>query len=100
MGRRIVDLHPEAIAEGREAREWYRSRSTQAEELFRLALTQAIERIRDSPEAWPHHLHGTRRCLLRAFPYSLVYVTDGSTSVIVAIAHAKRRAGYWKSRIR
>lgn len=45
MGRRIVDLHPEAIAEGREAREWYRSRNKQAEEFFRLALEQAIVAI-------------------------------------------------------
>ena len=34
MIRRIVSLHPEAIAEGREARLWYRARSQAVEEWF------------------------------------------------------------------
>ncbi len=44
MGARIVDLHPEAIADGREAREWYQARSAQAAELFRRELEDAIRR--------------------------------------------------------
>jgi plasmid stabilization system protein ParE len=68
MGRRIVDLHPEAVADGREAREWYQARSAQAAELFRRDLEDAIDRIREAPETWPRYLHGTRRYVLRVFP--------------------------------
>ena len=50
MGRRTVDVHPDAIAEGREAREWYLSRSPAAEDLFRRELEEAIEQIRVAPE--------------------------------------------------
>ena len=98
MSRKIVDLHPEAIAEGREARQWYLSRSTQAEEAFRRELERAIRLIRDTPETWPRYLHGTRRVVLTGFPYSIVYTTDASYSLVLAIAHAKRKPGYWKKR--
>ena len=98
MSRKIVDLHPEAIAEGREARQWYLSRSTQAEEAFRRELERAIRLIRDTPKTWPRYLHGTRRVVLTGFPYSIVYTTDGSYSLVLAIAHAKRKPGYWKKR--
>jgi hypothetical protein len=50
MARRVVDLHSEAIAEGREARFWYRARSQSVEERFRVSLRRAIGDIREAPE--------------------------------------------------
>ena len=100
MKRSVVDIHPEAILEGRDARDWYFSKSAQAEEAFRMELERAIRLIREAPETWPRYLHGTRRFILTAFPYSLVYTTDGSHSLVIAIAHANRRPGYWKQRLR
>ena len=61
MARRVVDLHPEAIAEGREARLWYRLRSQTVEEQLRLALRRAIASIRESPERWPADDDGLRQ---------------------------------------
>ena len=69
MTRRVVDLHPEAVREDRAAREWYLSRSRQAEDLFPRELDRAIELIRESPETWPRYLHGTRRYVLQVCPY-------------------------------
>ena len=40
MARRLVDVHPEAIAETREARQWYRDRRLEVEERFRRALLE------------------------------------------------------------
>ena len=67
MSRKIVDLHPEAIAEGREARQWYLSRSTQAEEAFRRELERAIRLIRDTPERGPATFTGLDALCLRDF---------------------------------
>jgi hypothetical protein len=100
MTRRVVDLHPEAIAEGREARLWYRLRSQRAEDRFRLALRHAIASIRDAPERWPADAQGLRQYRLRGFPYRLIYWTEGDYTLVVAIAHSKRRPGYWKARLR
>jgi hypothetical protein len=99
MRRRVVDLHPEAVEEGRHARLWYRARSHATEERFRVALRRAIETIREAPERWPADDDGLRRCRVGGFPYSLIYWTDGQHSFVLAIAHSKRRPGYWKERL-
>ena len=36
-----------------------------------------------------------RRRVLRRFPYSIFYVVDPDVIIIVALAHHKRRPGYW-----
>ena len=99
MARRGVDLHPEAVVEGREARLWYRARSESVEERFRVALRRTIEDIREAPERWPPDDDGLRVCRVAGFPYRLIYWTVGDYSLVVAIAHSKRRPGYWKERL-
>ena len=99
MVRRVVDVHPQAIAEGREARIWYRARSQIVEERFRVALRRAIEEIRKAPERWPPDADGLRGCRVAGFPYRLINWTDGADSLVLAIAHARRRPGYWKGRL-
>jgi hypothetical protein len=100
MTRRIVDLHPEAIVEGREARRWYLARSPSVGERFRVALRRAIGDIRKAPERWPADGDGLRSCRVSGFPYRLIYSNDGDYSLVLAIAHCKRRPGYWTERRR
>jgi len=40
-----------------------------------------------------------RKFPLQKFPYSVIYVVDDPEIVIVAIAHCRRRPGYWLSRL-
>jgi hypothetical protein len=40
----------------------------------------------------------TRRLLVNRFPYQAVYRVRHGEIVIVALAHLKRRPGYWKHR--
>jgi len=40
-----------------------------------------------------------RGALLHRFPYSVVFRSFEDVILIVAIAHAKRRTGYWNKRI-
>jgi plasmid stabilization system protein ParE len=98
VARPSVELHPEAIAEARAAYLWYAERNPVAGNAFMAALDQAVSRILESPERWPAHLHATRKFLLRRFPYSVIYRPTATTVQIVAVAHGRRRPGYWKSR--
>ncbi len=95
-----VEVHEEAIAEARAAREWYESRSPAAAIRFFEELERAVEQIAKFPEAWSPHLTGTRRYLLRRFPYAVVYRQRERDIQIVAVAHHKRKPGYRKSRIK
>ena len=98
MPRYSVELHPDAVAEARAAAEWYRARSNSAVDAFLAELNHAIEQIEDAPDRWPGYILGTRRYLLRRFPFSVVYRRQGSRIQIVAVAHGRRRPGYWKAR--
>ncbi len=93
-----VELHPEAIAEAAQARKWYAERSERAADGFIQELDQAIDRISEAPERWPNYLHGTRRYLMRRYPYFVVYRGPGEKVEVVAIAHGRRKPGYWRRR--
>ena len=95
-----VDLTPEARREIDDAFEWYLERSVQAAEAFLREATKAFALIAGSPAIWPRFEAGTRRYVLRKFPYSIIYreIPDGIE--VVAMAHHKRRPRYWRGRLR
>lgn len=90
--------HPEALSDAEGARDWYAERSPLAARGFLLELEAAIKAVAEAPERWPVHLHGCRRYLFsHRYPYALVYRTQPAVQ-IVAVAHLKRRPGFWRSR--
>lgn len=91
-------VHPAAIAEARAAREWYSARSPEAAEAFLAELDEAIERINQTPHQWPPYLRCTRRYLLRRFPLFVVFREAEDRVEILAVAHGRRRPGYWLER--
>ena len=59
----------------------------------------AIDRIKEFPEAWGSFHKGTRRCLVRRFPYGVVYKHLDDLILIVAIANLHQEPGSWVERI-
>lgn len=98
MEQPLLEFHPKAVEEAQAARAWYEFHSPEAARAFVAELEGAVDRIREGPNRWPTFLHGTRRYLLRRFPYIVVYREASSVIQVVAVAHASRRPGYWKRR--
>ena len=99
MAARSVEFHPSAILEALAARRWYSvNAGGVAASKFGQELDTAVKKIAESPERWPPYLRGTRRYLLQRFPFALVYRLSDTSIQIVAVAHARRRPGYWKRR--
>jgi plasmid stabilization system protein ParE len=94
-----LEIHPEALLEADAALAWYLERSRGAAEHFLADVDRAIELILEAPYRWPPYLHGARRYVLYKFPYSVIYRVSGDLVRVYAIAHAKRRPGYWKARL-
>jgi plasmid stabilization system protein ParE len=92
-------LHALAWQEIEGADDWYLQRSADASVAFIAAVSEALDRISEAPQRWPKYLHGTRRFVLHRFPFSVVYLDDPDVVNIVAIAHNKRKPGYWKQRL-
>ncbi len=40
-----------------------------------------------------------RKFRLRTFRYNVIYAIDGDEVIIVAVAHHRRRPGYWQARL-
>jgi len=95
---RELEYLAEALQEVEAAAGWYAERSATAATAFSEEIDAAESAIVRLPEAWPPFDHGTRRYLLRRFPFSVVYRVEARRILIVAVAHARRRPGYWKTR--
>jgi plasmid stabilization system protein ParE len=93
-----IDFDPRAIAEARAARRWYARRSADAANRFLAEFDRAVAQIRTTPGQWPSYLHGTRVYRLRRFPYLVVYRETEAAIQVIAVAHGRRRPGYWKIR--
>jgi plasmid stabilization system protein ParE len=100
MAGPTIEFHPDADAEAESAVDWYAERSVAAAEGFLDELDRAMERIRDAPGQWARYLHGTRRYLMKRFPFIVVCRERSETIIeIVAVAHGHRRPGYWRQRV-
>ena len=95
---RSVAFHPEAAAELTAAARFYES---QAENLgldFIDAVASAYRRLVTFPESGRPFGPRLRRILVPGFPYGLVYRPESDRVLIVAVAHLRRRPGYWRAR--
>ena len=93
-----VEVLPEAEAEGREAFLWYFDRSPIAADAFRVELFDAIDGLSETARDWPEDANGTRHYHLRPFPFTVMYEVLGRNVTVYAIAHQRRRPGYWQDR--
>jgi plasmid stabilization system protein ParE len=96
---REVEYLREALEEAETAARWYAERSPAAAAAFSEEIDAAESAIARLPNAWPRFDHGTRRYLLRRFPFSVIYRVEPTRILIVAVAHGRRRPGHWKSRV-
>jgi plasmid stabilization system protein ParE len=93
-------VHADASEELAEAVKWYEARRVGlGRELFD-AVTDCVETLQATPEIGSPLSadRRTRRLLLPRFPYHVVYRVLPSEIIVVAVAHAKRRPGYWRRR--
>jgi plasmid stabilization system protein ParE len=62
-----------------------------------------LERIFDSIATYPHSgspsTNSSRFRILRRFPFMVVYVVRTNSIEVLALAHTRRRPGYWRRRV-
>ena len=92
-------FHPEAEVELDKSIEFYEERETGLGIDFQDEVQRGVAEIYDAPLRWPVHKFGTRKFLLRRFPFYLFYMIHDEQIVIVAVAHCSRKPDYWKKRL-
>jgi len=98
------DFHPEAQAEFSADVDWYDDREVGVGGRFAEAVRAAIDAAVDDPAAWAVWPGWEREPVVRSkgltgFPYRVVYFVQDDVLTIVAVAHSKRRPGYWRERV-
>ena len=91
---------PEAEQEMIEAAKYYQLQASGLGVDYLSEAERAVQSIAESPRTWPVIEGGLRRRLIRRFPFGILYRIAPTEIVIIAIAHLKRRPGYWKKRIK
>jgi plasmid stabilization system protein ParE len=98
----IVRFHRLAIKDFERAYRWYARKNALAAERLREAVQAAVGRIRDYPTLAPANEEHERWVKVKRYPHLLYYVYDYQRQMawVYAVAHERRRLGYWRSRIR
>jgi toxin ParE1/3/4 len=93
-------FHPAAEAEFYAAIDWYAARDPEAADNFAALVRNAVQLIAELPKAWPTWpgRDDLRVRVLHRFPFSIIYAVDAETMVVIAVAHHRRRPGYWLRR--
>lgn len=99
MANKAVEFEDEAEKEVEAAHNWYLERSETAAGNFLEELDRAVKSIAVAPSRWPRGPSGTRRLLLRHFPFVLFYRELPRVIKVVAVAHGYRHPDYWKYRL-
>ncbi|WP_145279123.1 type II toxin-antitoxin system RelE/ParE family toxin [Tautonia plasticadhaerens] len=62
-------------------------------------IQTTIDRIARQPESGHQISRNARRCLVRRFPYGVVYQVHLDHVLVVSITHLHRDPDHWKDRI-
>lgn len=99
MPVRSVDIHPLALRELRAAYRWYVRRSPGTAQRFRAAVDHVVQRLMADAEQGAAFRQDYRWMRVCRFPYVIYYeIRDPHSVLIYAVAHARRRPGYWRRR--
>lgn len=79
---------------------WYRKRSDRAANHFVEEINDAITKILKDPARNRQIRPDIRTIRIKRYPYSLIYLIHPDAIIIVAVAHSKRRPGYWSRRLK
>jgi plasmid stabilization system protein ParE len=99
VGRFTLEILPEAEEEFRRSFLWYFERSPIAADAFRSEVIEAIDSLTGTANQWPANEDGIHYHVLNHYPYTIWYDLLENHATVLAIAHQRRRPGYWTDRI-
>jgi len=94
-------FHPEALEEYDDGLAHYAGVEDDLARRFRVAVVEARERVRAAPKLYAEDDDtGCRAAPVHGFPYVLHYLELDEFIWVIAVAHNRRRPGYWLDRLR
>ena len=94
-----VIVRPEAEDDLKEAFSWYEDKRTGLGYDFLLQVDAGINFINRNPEIHPIEYKGTRKHVIKRFPYKIIYLVEEEKIIFLAVIHGKRKPDLIKKRI-
>ncbi|MDF1666888.1 MAG: type II toxin-antitoxin system RelE/ParE family toxin [Planctomycetota bacterium] len=94
-----LNVQPEAWEDICNARIYYQENSNQAEISFLTEVTRIFDLIENEPEIGSPGPLGTRRKLLRGFPFFVVYEVTQEESLVWSVFNTHLEPDEWQQRV-
>jgi plasmid stabilization system protein ParE len=96
--RRVRFLEP-ATAEIAEAIAYFDQQAGGLGDRFEREVENTVALIAEFPEIGSPLTKRIRKFRVRKFKHKVIYALDAEEIIIIAVAHHKKRPGYWRKRI-
>ncbi len=93
-----VIVRPEAEDDLKDAFSWYEDKRRGLGYDFLLHVDAGINFINRNPEIHPIEYKGTRKHLIKRFPYKIIYLVEKEQIIVLAVIHGRRRPALIKKR--
>jgi len=93
-----VWFNPSSEQEMIHAASWYEAQEANLGMRFLTSIQEAVNRIECTPRLFPLLEGDVRRCLVRTFPFGVLFREKPETIEIVAVMHLHREPRYWDDR--
>jgi plasmid stabilization system protein ParE len=93
-----LEFHPDAELELLEAAFRYNFEVQGLGVRFAAEVERTTQLLLEHPRVGSEVGGGRRKLSLQRFPFTLFYVVNGEVLQVLAVAHDKRKPGYWRGR--
>ena len=91
-------VRPEAENDLKGAFSWYEDKRQGLGYDFLLQVDAGLKFIERNPEIYSSKYKGTRRHLIKRFPYKIIYLVEKERIIVLAVIHGKRSPNLIKKR--
>jgi plasmid stabilization system protein ParE len=82
-----------------DAQDWYEAEAPGLGRRFRAEIDSIVRRMADNPRQFPMVFKTLRRARAKKFPYSLFFLIEPDTLLVVACFHSSRDPRHWQKRV-
>jgi plasmid stabilization system protein ParE len=92
-------IRPEAEDDLKEAYSWYEDKRQGLGHDFLLQVDAGLNFVARYPDIHPIEYKGTRKHLIKRFPYKIIYLVENERIIVLAVIHGRRSPALIKKRI-
>ncbi len=94
----MLIIRKEAEEDVKSAYEWYEDKQIGLGMQFIEEVGAKLQEIEERPDLYMEAMGDVRRALCKRFPYSIYFIRENMTIVVIAVLHQRRSPAVWQER--